>query len=116
MIPNRLVVHDGMATPWGIADYVGHIAEGIGVVGTPSHGGIKLSSERQKQMPEYLRTDDGWYEEDCEWCLPFAVFEDAILAGGDASAIKGIRNGLHKITFARWHGDKYKRFYKTEEG
>jgi hypothetical protein len=59
-------VQEGSRTPWGTADYVSHPAPGIAIVGTPGHGGIKLSPERNRVIPTALRTSSGWYEEDCE--------------------------------------------------
>lgn len=40
-----------MYTPWGQSDKQSTLAEGIIEVSTPSHGGIRLSTERQKQLP-----------------------------------------------------------------
>lgn len=59
-------VQAGSRTPWGIADEVVHYAPGITRAYTPSHGGIKLSPERNKEIPPALRNRSGWYEEDCE--------------------------------------------------
>ena len=66
-------------SPWGQVDNQYTLAEGIVSVCTPSHGGIKLNARRQHIMPEYMRTDDGWYEEDCEWARVFVVFSSSIL-------------------------------------
>lgn len=68
----------GSRTPWGQADHVNHPAPGIVVVGTPGHGGIKLSPERNAGIPAPLRNKSGWYEEDCEasivgWHYPEAM-------------------------------------------
>lgn len=63
-----------MNTPWGKADFIEHLGEGVTVVGTPSHGGIKLSPARNAQVdPRYREFaakwshgwGDKWYEEDC---------------------------------------------------
>lgn len=62
----------GTKTPWGISDYTTKIAPGIISYSTPSHGGIHLSPTRLKEMPEVLRLESGWYEEDCDWCLVYA--------------------------------------------
>ena len=53
-----------MFTPWGATQGVEELAKGIWVVHTASHGGIKLSADRQRQMPAGMRQT--WYEEDCE--------------------------------------------------
>lgn len=61
-----------IATPWGRAEIVREIADGIVSVSTPSHGGIWLSHSRLKAMPYPLRVikrwetpDSPWFEEDC---------------------------------------------------
>ncbi|WP_156250944.1 DUF7007 domain-containing protein [Pseudactinotalea terrae] len=64
----------GSRTPWGAADVVYDIADGIAEVGTPSHGGIKLSPQRNKLVPAPLRNASGWYEEDCEANIPMWTF------------------------------------------
>ena len=69
-------------TPWGPAQTVATIAEGITSVTTASHGGILLSEERQAAMPAHLagRNIYGggrWYEEDCEWSLVAVAFPEA---------------------------------------
>jgi len=76
-----------MHTPWGIADSKVKLAEGIVSVGTPSHGGIWLSTERIQQLPEGLDNfmhDTRWWEEDCDWCVPYIIFKDDIEAYGEA--------------------------------
>src|ERR1700736_531524 len=49
-------------TPWGAPQHITKLADGIQSVSTASDGGIKLSFERNEQIPEYMRNDDGWYE------------------------------------------------------
>ena len=75
----REVPKVGSETPWGAADWINQVTEdgGILFVGTPSHGGYWLSSERLAKMPSELRKFgtkspyhpdwEGWFEEDCEW-------------------------------------------------
>lgn len=69
-----------MDTPWGKADSVELIADGIYTVSTPSHGGILLLPERLAAMPNYMRRPlfldlYAAYEEDCDWCMPVIIFE-----------------------------------------
>ena len=70
--------YEGMQTPWGVADSVEMIAEGIYFASTPSHGGFWLSRERYATMPtEYRGKVSGprrWFEEDCEALLVVASF------------------------------------------
>ena len=56
-------------TPWGWTKDIEELAEGVWRVSTPSHGGLKLSTERWESLPPELR--DAMYtqtfaEEDCE--------------------------------------------------
>lgn len=62
----RTKIEIGSNTPWGKADYVKELAEGVVTVSTPGHGGIKLSRTRNKAIPVGLRNQDAWYEEDAE--------------------------------------------------
>ena len=66
--------YEGMATPWGIAQTVGKVAEGIWFVTTASHGGYVLDAERNAVVPMAVRLASfqgqgvlGYYEEDCDW-------------------------------------------------
>jgi transposase-like protein len=74
-------------TPWGMADNAERLAEGITSYSTPSHGGIRLSWERQKQLPAGVKNflqNIEWWEEDCDWCVPYIVFQDDIRKQGIA--------------------------------
>lgn len=83
-----------MNTPWGVSDHQETLAPGIISYGTPSHGGIWLSSERQAQLPKGTRGwprgidnflhDLRWWEEDCDWCVPYIIFKDDIEKHGQA--------------------------------
>ena len=67
-----------METPWGQADSAEILAPGITSYSTPSHGGIHLSLVRQAQLPEGIDNflhDLEWWEEDCDWAIPYIVFQ-----------------------------------------
>ena len=102
-----------MYTPWGPSQSVEELADGIVTISTAGHGGIKLDAARNRRMPEYMRRSGGWYEEDCEWCLPFVVFEDELLAGGDEHTAKAIRGGFHTRTLKNCFPDAYERYFHT---
>lgn len=86
-------------TPWGRADHVEQITEGIHRVDTPSHGGYHVDDTRRAMMPAAVRNyvsryhgQIGWFEEDCEWtlvalCFP-AHFPDSALITARAIAAK----------------------------
>jgi len=57
----------GMWTPWGLSQTKENICRGINFYSTASHGGFKVSKNLNKLIPDYMRNDDGWYEEDCTW-------------------------------------------------
>ena len=78
-----------MHTPWGHVQHKETLANGIISVSTASHGGIVLSQNRQKQLIEkgvkpnsnFLKSNKFW-EEDCDWAIPFIHFADDIKAAG----------------------------------
>jgi hypothetical protein len=66
-------------TPWGPAQTIKEIADGITECSTASHGGILISAERHAAMPECLRCLKPWagtlaYEEDFDWALVVLAF------------------------------------------
>lgn len=67
-------------SPWGPVQSSEKIAPGIWMVHTAGHGGIKLSAERNRIMPDYMRSPGGWYEEDSHWSLAALVFPDEFKA------------------------------------
>lgn len=73
----------GSNTPWGPAQGVERIADGIHNVYTSSHGGYHLSPERNEVVPSYMRCEDGWYEEDCDWVIVATVFPTEFTAEMD---------------------------------
>jgi hypothetical protein len=72
-------------TPWGRADHIEKLAEGIWVVGTPSHGGIKLSRARNAKVPAPFRCAGGWYEEDCDWAIAALAHPEAFERDQDSA-------------------------------
>lgn len=63
-----------MQTPWGKSQYSKKITRGINFYGTAGHGGYKVSKKLNESMPEALRNDNGWYEEDCDWAKVAIAF------------------------------------------
>jgi len=74
-----------MHTPWGSSQGHEVLADGIKSHYTAGHGGIQLSAARQKQLllkgvkskSNFLKSDQ-WWEEDCDWAIPFYHFADDI--------------------------------------
>ena len=76
-----------MYTPWGESDSQEVLAEGIISYVTPSHGGIWLPSERQASLPKGIDNfthDLRWWEEDCDWSVPYVYFAKDIKEHGHA--------------------------------
>jgi hypothetical protein len=107
-------------TPWGRADHITQIIPGIWHVSTPSHGGIWLSPERQAAVPDYMRSADAWYEEDCDWAVPFVVFERDIRSHCTDEYTqytqKVFATGQHLDTLRNWRPDDYERFFAVHLG
>lgn len=82
-----------MRTPWGKSQSVRQVGEGIVRVDTAGHGGYKLDRKRNALVPEYMRAEGGWYEEDEAWCIVALVFPAFFPADAVESAFKTFRNG-----------------------
>ena len=98
----------GSATPWGKAQSADELAPGITAVCTAGHGGIHLDRKHANRVPQNLIDNSwlgksSWFEEDCDWCIPFVLFESEILAGTDDQAKKVIAAGIHTQSFERNH-------------
>lgn len=64
-------------SPWGKIETIESICPGAWWVYTSSHGGVKLSAANQRRIPEVFRQKGGWYEEDCNWAIPFHFLPEA---------------------------------------
>ena len=95
----------GSASPWGRVNHLQQITEGIAWVSTPSHGGIKLSAEVNRQMPAAFKVAGGWYEEDCEASKVIAVFPDHFDPKDVDAAIRGLKN-WYPVEYELWSGNK----------
>ena len=68
----------GTRTPWGQADHVSALADGIWVVSTPGHGGVKVDRSRNAGIHPAWRKAGGWYEEDIEALIVLITFADEL--------------------------------------
>lgn len=87
-----------MRTPWGDSQQSSRIAEGIINISTASHGGIRLSPERQAKVarlfPRFISFAGGaWYEEDCDVAVVAIVFPESF---SDA-VIRAAVNSAHTL-------------------
>ena len=118
------VAREGMNTPWGKAQHVEQIAEGIFSVSTANHGGTLLDRKRNAQVPDYMRKSGGWYEEDCDWAIAAIVHFDDFAAYHEnadwfyktgpngkeyESKTARLREGIHSI-LKNWRPREYTRF------
>lgn len=69
----RAIAYEGMRTPWGKAQTAREIFPGMYFVSTSGHGGVKLGIKMNKLVPDFMRNDGGWYEEDIDWCIPYVA-------------------------------------------
>lgn len=82
----------GGRSPWGRIDHVHHYADGIDSVGTPGHGGLKLSRERNAKVHPAWRRQGGWYEEDVDACIVIVTFPEVFKPETVASARIDMKN------------------------
>jgi len=95
----------GSASPWGRIHHLKEVAEGILKASTASHGGIKLSSGRNRQMPAAFKVAGGWYEEDCEASKVIAVFHEHFDPKEVDYAVGGLKN-WYPVEYELWSGNK----------
>lgn len=70
-------------------------------VSTGGHGGVFCAKKANAQIPEYMRSDDGWYEEDCEWAKVACVFQDLFPHVTHDEVLK---------VLADWNPDSWEKF------
>ena len=99
------------SSPWGEVQYQEEVCPGVVCVGTAGHGGLKVEPTLNKTIPDYMRNDDGWYEEDCDWAKVYVALEAQILFAEDAHSIGIISRGVHKKTLLNWAPDAFEQFY-----
>ena len=65
----------GSSSPWGPIQTVEALGPDAVCVTTASHGGLRVSLAAWGRLPEPIRktaySDNGWFEEDCDWALPY---------------------------------------------
>jgi hypothetical protein len=65
----------GGHSPWGTIQHVHELGPHCVGVETASHGGIWVDAGGLELIPEAFRStgfsDKGWFEEDCDWAIPY---------------------------------------------
>ncbi len=100
------------STPWGMSQHSDKIAVGIMKYVTASHGGVRLSKKRNEQVPDYMRDESGWYEEDDQWTIVACVFPDEYMAYYEPYCPDIIE--IAKRTLLNYMPDMYERFFNEE--
>jgi len=99
------------STPWGEAQDAEEMAPGIISYSTASHGGIWIDKKHQKQLEKYTINNwlesSQWWEEDCDWVIPYLVFSFEIQEHG--KAYKFIENLATAHSIAK---SQHPEFYK----
>lgn len=95
-------INRGAVTPWGQAQFREDFGPGIALYSTASHGGFKVCKKQNAMIPDYMRINDGWYEEDCDWAIVVTIFPECFSEKDRIPA---------KECFKCWHLESYNRFY-----
>lgn len=87
----------GGRSPWGKIQHVQRVADGVWIVSTPGHGGIKLCRALNRKMGR-AALPGGWYEEDCAAALPIVAFPELFQPNQHAPAVQSAKE---------WFPDEY---------
>lgn len=98
-----------VVTPWGRSDSGFLMAPGITSYSTPSHGGVKVIKKLNDRIPAGFRSENGWYEEDCDAKIPFYFFHAEIEAHMTASGMPGWR-----VTPAEYFAEFTKEYFYSD--
>jgi hypothetical protein len=65
----------GSSSPWGVIQTLTPLGPDAVAVTTASHGGLRVSPAAFSRLPRAIQrtaySADGWFEEDCDWALPY---------------------------------------------
>ena len=82
----------GSSSPWGAIQTVTALGPDAMWVTTASHGGLRMSPTALARMPESVRqtaySEGGWFEEDCDWALPYLALRLDAFEGDAARGAK----------------------------
>lgn len=96
---------------WGKAQSVETLSEGVAFVSSSSHGGLVLSHEMNRHVPEQMRNSDGCYEEDVDWAIGWTALRKAGIIGDEIRAGGRIASAVDDLatkTLHRWRPDNVK--------
>ncbi|MFM7012526.1 MAG: DUF7007 domain-containing protein [Betaproteobacteria bacterium] len=95
-------------TPWGPAQTVKDLGDGVYAISTVSHGGYWLSPKAMAKVRKLFPTamlfaGDPWFEEDCDWCFVAITFWKKFPIKASENAQVTLRNS-HPECYERLHG------------
>lgn len=65
----------GSSSPWGPIQTVTPLGPDAVEITTASHGGLRISPAALSRLPQAIQrtaySAGGWFEEDCDWALPY---------------------------------------------
>ncbi len=99
---------EGVSTPWGKSQGGNQYMPGVTFYHTPGHGGLKVFQKLNAEIPAEFRCDDGWYEEDCDFAIPFYFLFDAIRAHCLTHGLEG-----HTMSVEEWFGKYDAAYYRS---
>jgi hypothetical protein len=95
----------GSSSPWGAIQTVEPLGPDVVAVTTASHGGLRVSSGGLARMPQAIQrtaySGGGWFEEDCDWALPYLALGLDAFEPDAASAAARWAAAVH--TVQRFH-------------
>jgi hypothetical protein len=98
----RYQISAGTHTPWGVSQRTTVYADGVECHSTASHGGFKLSVERNCKVHSPLRSKGGFYEEDCAWAAVAITFPDLFT---------GFERRCAEATIRDWQPDAWEAIF-----
>ena len=102
------------STPWGQSQHEAILAEGIVSHSAAGHGGIWLSAKRVSKLKEGIGEyknwlgNMAWWEEDCDWAVPYVYFATDIQVHGTAYKFDANLEAA-KNTLKNEHPEIYKK-------
>ena len=77
--PGTIRRYSRSSTPWGPAQQVTELGDGVWLVDTASHGGVRMTGKAARAVPAAVRrtllNGAEWAEEDCEASIVLAILE-----------------------------------------
>lgn len=99
-------------SPWGEVAEAAPLAPGLLWFRAGRRAGYRLSAARQRALPHYLRSHDGWYGDAVEWAGVAVVFPrifDPLPAGDGARSLYD----LACDTLRDWRPEAYEAWFQT---